>query len=71
MLQYTKDIWFTTYLVVIKKQDIIDYVKICERKAEFCFDISDEEWKNFKLSYSKHILSEAKYFQEKIKDLIN
>lgn len=68
-LKKTKDLWFASFLL-LKGYDVFDYTKLSSNKGEYIFDISDEDWKKFKLEFNVSNISKVKYFQEKLKDLI-
>lgn len=69
-MQKTTDIWFASFLQEIKNKAVTDYSVIKPGKGEFRFDLTDEEWKKFKLEFDQSDFSKLKYGQERLKDLI-
>jgi len=69
-MKSTTDIWFTTYLIEIKKYKLESYHVISRGKGRFLFNISDEKWKEEKLNFMNSDLSKIKQGQEKLKDLL-
>lgn len=65
----THDLWFYSFLR-LKGFDAIDYIRIDKGKAEFIFEINDDEWKKLKLEFSKSDISKVKWYIESAKDIV-
>ena len=63
-MKKTTDLWLTTY-IIMQGHPLADYNKIGPRKVEFGFDLSDDDWKKYKLQYLKS--DYAKFEQEMAK----
>lgn len=68
MLKTSSDVWFCAFLmkkgVQIKEYDIIDKGRVrCK------FELSEDDWKKFKLEFNNSELSEFKTIIDKLKDL--
>lgn len=69
-MQKTTDIWFASFLQEIKGYQVHDFTVIKPGKGEFRFDLTEEQWKQFKLEFDHSDFSKLKYGQERLKDLI-
>jgi hypothetical protein len=69
-MMVTKDIWFIAFLE-LKNYNYVDYKKNKHsNKAEFQYDMTEEQWTELKKEFGKSDISKVKYIQERIKDLI-
>lgn len=64
----TTDLWFAAFLIH-KGHTLSDYTVVSRGKGEFCFDVSDAEWKKLKLEFNNSDLSKIKQVIEQLKDL--
>lgn len=67
-LKVSSDVWFCAFLIKkglkIKEYDVIDKGRVrCK------FDVSEDEWKKYKLEFNNSELSEFKTIIDKLKDL--
>lgn len=68
MLKTSSDVWFCAFLmkngIAIKEYDVIDKGRVrCK------FELSDVDWKKYKLEFNSSELSEFKAIIDKLKDL--
>ena len=67
-LKHTSDVWFAAYLLSkglkIAKFDVID-----RGKVRCYFELTDDEWKEFKVKFNNSEISDIKQYMAKIKDL--
>lgn len=66
----TKDLWFASFLTEVKKLKVINVKRLDDRKGQYFFEVPDDKWNEYKLEFNSSIISEIKYAQEKLKDLI-
>lgn len=67
-LKVSSDVWFCAFLIKkglkIKEYDVIDKGRVrCK------FDVTEDEWKKYKLEFNNSELSEFKTIIDKLKDL--
>jgi uncharacterized protein YicC (UPF0701 family) len=67
-MKETTDIWFSAFLRS-KGLKLHDYRVIGRGKVKCVFDISDEEWTQYKIEFNNSELAQFKTFIEQIKDL--
>ncbi len=65
----TTDIWFASWLQV-KGYKLSDFTVINRGKGSYSFDISEEDWKTEKLSFSNSDVSKVKTSFSGLKDLL-
>ena len=65
----TTDIWFASYLIY-KNFDLLDFEVIRRGKGSYTFDITDAEWKTYKLEFSKSETNAIKAQHIALKDLL-
>lgn len=67
-MKSSQDVWFIAFLqnkgIKISRYDIIS-----KGKVRCYFDLTDEEWQNYKLEFNNSEISIYKGLIEKIKDL--
>jgi len=63
----TTDLWLAAYLIYEKKLNFS--MTQDERKTYFDFEVSNEDWNNLKMEFSKSHYSNVKWNIEKVKDL--
>lgn len=67
-MKSSQDVWFIAFLqnkgIKISRYDIIS-----KGKVRCYFDLTDEEWQNYKLEFNNSEISVYKGLIEKIKDL--
>lgn len=68
-MKSTTDIWFASYLLY-KGFELADFEVIKRGKGSYTFDITDEEWKDFKLDFSKSETNAIKSHHIALKDLL-
>lgn len=66
----TKDLWFASFLTEVKRLKVSSVKKFEDRKGQYFFEIDDIKWNEYKLEFNNSLVSEIKYAQEKLKDLI-
>lgn len=65
----TTDIWFAAFLMY-KNIKISKYEKIEHRKGKYYFNLTDEQWNNYKLEFNNSELIKFKGLVEQVKDLV-
>lgn len=67
-MQNSTDLWFCAFLMSrgfeVKKYDVI-----FRGKARFYFDISEDDWKKYKLEFNNSDLVKYKMLIDQLKDL--
>lgn len=74
-MEFTTDMWFTLFLtkeknIPIARYEIVEDFKR-RRKAKFFFEMSEVEWRGFKLGFKESIYNTIKYGLEELKDLVH
>ena len=64
----TKDVWFSAYLQDLG-HEIVAVNRITRGKAEYMFELSEEDWRKLKLDFHNSKLSKYKSLISKLKDL--
>ena len=69
LVNKTRDLWFGAFLK-FKGYKVSDFT-LLNKRGEFWFDISNEDWKKLKLEFDNSDISKMKWMLESLKDLIN
>lgn len=68
MFKSSSDVWFCAFLVK-KGNKIEEYDVIDKGKVRCKFNLTDDQWKTFKLEFNNSELSEFKSLIDKLKDM--
>lgn len=69
-MQSSTDIWFTAFLM-FKGVKMSKYEKIASKKGRYYFDLTDEQWNQYKLEFNNSDLIKFKGLVEQVKDLVH
>lgn len=69
-MKQTSDLWFASYLIEIHGIKLADFKNTSRGRGVFLFKVSEDDWKDLKLQFSKSDLAKIKQGQEKLKDLL-
>jgi len=67
-MKSSTDIWFIAYLL-LNQEKINDFVKLDRNKVRCNFEISEEKWHQYKLSFNNSEYIKFKALIEQVKDL--
>jgi hypothetical protein len=67
-MKFTKDLWFSSYLLM-ENIPLASFSKDGGRLTLY-FDLTEEEWADHRLKFSKSSVAACKATQEKLKDLL-
>jgi len=65
----TTDIWFASYLMIHNHRPV-DFEIIKKGRGKYFFDVTDDEWKDFRLKFNSSDVSKVKMHHLSLKDLL-
>lgn len=68
-MKETTDIWFASFLLN-KGHKIADFELVGKHRGKYKFNITDEEWKQFKLEYISSDIKKLEELHKQLKDLL-
>lgn len=68
-MKITTDLWFAAYLN-LQEVELTDYEKLNNRKVQFTFNVSEEEWAAHKLAFFNSEINKFRQAQERLRDLL-